>query len=283
LPQIVQKEKIMEANSLIQIVTMAGGIIIAIVLLVTLGEGVAFNFEILYGLSAAFLAIAFVFSLLIKKPTLSRVDVDVPKQNYKEDLIAGAKFVRHSMMLYIIIAIMIKYFMLEIAAVNMPAFADYHTGPQGYIIFSIVGMAGGIASSTLLGMFGKRFKVGQLLLIFFVVAGIARIGFANLMPVSFIGGLVILSIYTSMNSSSEIVFQSLEQTIPPKDMVARVGTLSTTLTSISVAIGALVGGFVGSVMPTVNHVFIYQGIGFVVLGVLIVLLVPGIRKLPLGT
>ena len=280
LPQVVEDDKIMEANSEIRIVTLVGGIVIAILLYTTLGEGVDYRF--LYGLSAGFLAFAFLFALLLKDPAALAVKENkenTPSHNYIEDLKAGAKFIRHNVLLYIIIAMVAKLFAIEIASINMPMFAEYHVGAQGYIVFAVMGMLGGIVSSYFVGMFGKSFKVGQLLLVVFALAGIVRIVFVHVLPVHYSGGLVILVLYAALGSASGIVFQTLLQKIPPKDMVGRVDTISTTVAAIFVTIGALVGGFLGSIVPVVDHIFIYQGISYVVIGVF-VFLTPGIRKLP---
>ncbi|MCL2527025.1 MAG: MFS transporter [Defluviitaleaceae bacterium] len=290
LPQIVPEDKIMEANSLIRIVTLVGGIVIAILLITTLDENT--NVAFIYGISAGFLAFAFLFALLLKDPNASIVkkstlyygDFDTKQKqstshNYKDDLRAGGHFVRQSVLFYLTIAFVAKVFVIEVASISMPMFAEYHVGAQGYIILAVMGMLGGISASFLTGIFGKKFKVGQLLLIMFALAGIARIAFANILPAHLSGGLVILVFYAAMGNATSIIFQSLGQSIPPKEMVGRVDTIATTVSAIFVTIGALVGGFLGSIVPVVDHIFIYQGISYVVIGVL-VFLVPSVRILP---
>jgi len=313
LPQIVQENNIMEANSLIRIVTMVGGLIIASILIATLQDGI--NYILIYSLSAGFLAFAFLFSLLLKDPgykseqviansdendldrakntrlltrSLATDQTDLNRncykekansQNYLQDLKAGASFIKRSILLFTTIAFVAKRFIIETAGINMPMFAEYHVGARGYIIFGIMALLGGIVASYLVGAFGKKFKVGQLLFVVFALAGIVRIIFVRVLPMHHIGGLIALVLYAAMGSALGIVFQSLEQTIPPKDMVGRVNTMSTTVIAIFVTIGALVGGFLGSIVPVVDHIFIYQGISYIIIGVFIILM-PGIRKLP---
>jgi len=291
LPQIISEDKIIEANSLIRIVTLVGGIAIAVILFATLEDGSSYVF--IYGLSASFLAIAFLVSLLLKDPgyegeqlvdqatgsASKRKKEQSPGHSYLGDLKAGAKFIRKSVLLFTTIAIVAKRFVMEIASINMPMFAEYHVGARGYVIFGVMAMLGGIAASYFVGVFGKRFKVGQLLLVVFALAGLIRIVFIHVLPVHYTGGLIVLVIYAAMGSASGIVFQSLEQKIPPKDMVGRVDTISTTFSAVFITFGALVGGFLGSIVPVVDHIFIYQGISYVVIGAFIIL-VPGIRTLP---
>ena len=273
LPQIVDGEKIVEANSLMQIVTLVGGIAIAVVLFVMLEDGADFIF--LYGLSAAFLAIAFLFSLALKKP---QVGTDVAKTSYIDDLKAGGKFICSNVLFYITIAMVVKAFVVQVASVNMPAFAEYHVGARGYVVIGVVGMAGGLLASSLVGMFGKSFKIGQLLLVLFALAGGARIGFVHFLPENYHRGLGMLLLFAALNTATGIVFQSLGQKIPPKDMVARVDTLSTSVVAIFVSLGALAGGFMGSIVSDIRDIFVYQGISFIIIGVLI-FLVPAVRKL----
>lgn len=273
-PQVVGKDKIMEANSLIQIVTLIGGIGIAVLLFSSLGEGVDFTF--LYGLSAAFVGISFIFSLLLKNPTTQ--ETTAAPTSYIEDLKAGARFVRHNVLLYLTIAIVAKAFVIQMVAVNMPAFAEYHVGAQGYVVFAVVGMGGGLLASSLIGMFGKRAKISVLFLGTFAVAGIARIAFVHILPDNYHLGLGILLLYAALSNATGLIFQSLEQKIPPKDMVARVDTLSGTIVSVFVSLGALAGGFIGRTIPNVANIFVYQGIAFIAIGLLI-FLVPAVRKL----
>ena len=64
LPQTVREEEILQANSLIEIVAMAGGVIIGIVLFSSLRGEV--NFSFLFGFSAVFVAFSFASSLFLR-------------------------------------------------------------------------------------------------------------------------------------------------------------------------------------------------------------------------
>ena len=282
LPQIVHEEEILEANSLINVISMAGGIAIGIVLLVSLGGDV--NFRFLYGFSAVFVALAFVSSLFLRNAaevtTTPSTTTDKPAApQYIQDIKEGAMFIRHNILLYTILALVIMYFVGEITYVNRPMFLEYHVGAQGYVLFSLMTLVGGVTASSLVGMLGNKFRVGRLVFALFLVAGVVRIAFALLVPVHIIGALISMMIFAALALSVEIVFSSLNQKIPPKDMVGRVDTISRTFLSTFVALGAFVGGFLGSIVPDVGHIFIYQGISYLVLGV-VIMLIPSIRKLP---
>ena len=280
LPQIVPEEKIIEANSLINIVALSGGVAIATILFTSLRGDI--NFSFLYGISAAFLVIAFIFSLFLKNLNTKKNTEKAPSPKYLTDLREGAKFIRRNILLYILVAAAAMSFFGEIAWVNRPMFLEYHVGAQGYVIFSVMGLIGGIVASYFVGVLGNKFKLGYFIIALFVLAGIVRVVFVIILPASYVGGLVTTVLYVALATSVGIIFSSLYQKIPPEDMVGRVNTIDTTFRAIFTTIGALAGGFIGSIVPVIDHIFIFQGINYALIGILI-LFVPSIRKLPTMT
>jgi hypothetical protein len=77
---------------------------------------------------------------------------------------------------------------------------------------------------------------------------------------------------------SGMIRQTLIQKTPPKNMVARIGTVHTTFLAAFGALGALAGGFIGSAVYSVDHVFILQGAVYILIG-LFLALTPSVRKL----
>jgi MFS family permease len=276
LPQIVHEDEILKANSLMQIASMAGGIAIAFLLFRILGDTENMDFRIIYGISAGFIAIAFLFSLLLKKPPSAQA---TDKINFRQDLRDGFAFLKSNVLFFIIIMMVARVFFAEISYINMPMFAEYHVGAQGYVVLAVAMLAGGIIASTLMGAIGDKFKAGQLIFLLSVAAGAARIAFAFLLPQGLLYGVIIHITYSTILVSMGIVIQSLMQKIPPNNMVGRIGTLYTTFLAISVTIGALAGGFIGSAIYRTELIFIGQGAAIIIIGTL-TLLVPGMRKLP---
>jgi len=277
LPQIVEEDEILQANSLINIAGLAGGVAIALVLFSTVDEGMDLRF--IYGVSTIFLAVAFTFACLLRDPTAKVKAIDAPKHNFMADLVAGMKFMRGSVLLYLMLALISMRVVMEITATNMPEFAEYHVGVQGYIIFAVVGMIGGIIASSIIGSVGKKFKVGYIIATFMVLRGISRVAFVYVLPQHYHGGLALLLLFAALSSCVGIVYTSLEQKMPPKSMVGRVDTLTTTCFSIMAAVGALLGGVVGRLVNNVDSIFIFQGYMYVAVGVLIVL-IPTVRRMP---
>ena len=277
LPHIVKEEDILPANQLIGIAATVGGIILAVLLFAVLGQGD--NTMLIYGLSTGFLAGAFLFSLFLRDPDVKPEPISKTIKSYKADILAGIKFLRKNVLLFLIVVDVVQVFVGQMAYVNRPAFIEYHAGAQAYIILAVIGMVGGVIASSLVGTLGKRFKVGQLLLVFYLLAGVARIFFVMVLPDSFYAALGISVVIAMTLSAAGIVEGTLMQKIPPKDMVGRVDTMHTTFLAISVALGALTGAFIGRAVQDVAHIFIAQGV-WVMLTAFYFILVPSIRKLP---
>jgi len=277
LPKIVEDDKIVVANSAIDIAALSGGVIIAVSLFAALGNDIDFRY--IYAVSAAFLGLAFIFGLFLKESNAEKEQKKPDFKKYIGDLKEGAKFIRESILIYITIVVLVMVFAIEIASVNIPAFAEYHVGAQGYIVIAMMSLIGGILASGFIGTVGKKFSVGKLVVILLIIQGVLRVIYVMVLPLHMIGGFAILVFYGMMGSSIGILFQSLRQKLPPKDMVGRVATINTTLVAILVALGSLAGGFLGTIVPVVDHILIYQGAAYILFGI-IVLCMPAIRKLP---
>jgi len=284
LPQIIKDDELVTANSLINIAAMLGGIGIAVVLIRVLGGGEAGGMQMdtlryIYGLSAVFLALAFIFSIFLRDPSAKKAGEAHVPHKFLPDLIEGVKFLRGNVLRFIAIAFIFKAMAAEMGAVNMPMFVETHAGARAYIILTVSGMVGGLIASTLAVTLGNRFKLGYLLAIVLVVSGIIRVVFANVLPVNFYASLLLVVSFSAVMNIFNIVSNALEQRLPPKDTVGRVSTLITTFAALFLALGALAGGVIGRMVVVIDHVFVYQGIAYTVIGV-VLLLVPTVRKLP---
>jgi len=277
LPRIVKENEILTANSLINIAAIVGGILVAVLLVAVLGQ--EDNFRLVFGVSTCFLAGAFIFSLFLKNPQSEAKPGGKPAHNFRADLVAGMKFLRRNVLLFFVVADVAFVFMAQGAYVNRPAFIEYYAGAQGYIIIVVISMVGGLFASILVEPLGKKFRVGQLLFIFYLLAGGTRILFALALPHSFVAALAVMVATSFVLNIAGIIESTLQQKIPPKDMVGRVNTMSTTIVAISVALGALAGGFIGRVVPNVMYIFIAHGAIVIVMSTYYIL-VPAIRRLP---
>ena len=280
LRKIVDECEIMKANSLIDIAATVGGLVVAAFLFGALGGDVELSF--IYALSAIFLALSFTATFFLKDTTARIEDVknEDTFKNYFTELKEGYRYVRQTkFLLYFLIAGVVASFFIDVAYTNMPEFVTTHVGAQGYVVLTVATLAGGLVASILAGNMGDKFRVGILVCFMWILAGVLRIGFAYALPVSYIGSLAIIFGYFVIFGFSRIVRATLIQKTPKENMVARVGTVHTTFLSVSGALGALAGGFIGYAVTSLAHVFVLYGVVYILLGV-VLLLSPSIRKLP---
>jgi MFS family permease len=277
--KIVDDDELMKANSLIGIAAMVGGLIIAVILFAALGEEGVTHTNI-YALSAIFVVIAFIVTFFLKDEKAKSVQREQIFRKYFAELKEGVSFVRRTnFLLYLLVAGISAFFFSEIAYTNLPEFATTHIGAQGYVVISMVALFAGLISSTLAGLVGEKIRVGLLICIMWIAAGSLRFGFAHVLPMSYMGGLGINFLYGIILGFSGIICDTLIEKTPSENMVARVNTLNTTFLSLFGAVGALAGGFIGSVVSSVHQVFILQGAAYILIGVLL-FLAPSVRKLP---
>jgi len=277
LPHIVKDDEILQANSLINIVSTVAGLILAFILFTVLEQGD--NWQLIFGISMSFLAVAFLFSLFLRELN-EKTEVSANAlRNYLADIMAGMKFLRRNVLLFFIAADIALAFFGQISYVNRPAFFEYHVGARGYIILSVVLMVGSLIASFLVVPLSKKFKVSLLLAALYLFAGASRIVFALVLPISFIAAIAITIVNALFLASLGMVEGTLSQKIPPKDMVGRVDAMKTSFVAISVALGALAGGIIGQVVSDVAHIFLAQG-AIVLVASLYYILVPSIRRLP---
>jgi len=282
LPQIVGEDDILSANSFINIAAMGSGIVLGIGLFILMGDmnymSNANDLRLIYGISTAFLAISFLSSLLLRDPSAKTAKSNATRPNYLQDLKAGMTFLRKNVLRFFIIAFIARAFFSQMAQVNMPGFISYHAGAQGYIILAMVGLLGGIIASSIMNALGKKIGAGYLMGILFMLTGILRIPFAFVLPISFAGGMVIAVLFSAVGNAVGILSGSLNQKIPPKDMVGRVNTLETTILAAAIAAGALPGGFFGRLLGDATWLIVLQGLVMIGTGIF-VLMVPSVRKL----
>ncbi|MCL2235013.1 MAG: MFS transporter [Defluviitaleaceae bacterium] len=277
LPQLVKSDELMKANSFANLIAMSGGLLVAVALFFVLGD--VTDFSLVYGASAGLLVIAFLFSLLLKDPAEKGDGKLKEKIDYIKDLKIGGKFVVGNALLFFLVATVALSFVGEVAYVNRPEFFEYHVGSQGYIVFTTLVLVGGIVASALTGAMGQKIKIGPMIFIVLLIVGFMRIAITLILPYNFGVALTFQILAAAFGTVFGLVINSYMQKITPKDMMGRVGSIFTTPAAMITVLGALVGGFVGSMIYAVDYIFIFQGVSYIALGIFLVL-IPKIRKLP---
>ena len=283
LPRVVTGEDLVKANALINITGITAGLgIMAGLFLLTAREA---GFAWIYGINAAVLLIAVLFSAFLRNPTVtdeesneetnreSFVPKDKPEKSpikaYLNELKTGLSFVKAGVMLPLISATVSMGFFSNIAYVNFPRFAEIHLGSAtGYILFSALALTGSMIGSIICRAVEAKYSLAKIFIGGFVVTGIIRILFVHVLPGHRTGGILLFVLYVGFASAIILFYQVVIQKLPPKNLISRVATANTSLSAIATALGALAGGVLGAILE-VNTVFIIQGASYVVIGMLL--------------
>jgi len=280
IPKIVEDDDLVKANVFMNMAGIVGGLSLGGVL-IAMSEG-ELNFARFYSVIVATLLIAVLCSLLFhyKEPARTKVnEVKTPTKTYVSELLEGFSFVKQGAMLFFAVAIMSMSFFSDIAYVNFPMLIEVHLGDASrYILLSFLALTGGLIGSYICRATENKFKIGAIFSACFVLAGIARILFVNLLSGNFTRAIAVYMLYVGFATTVSMFFTIIIQKLSPKNLISRVTTATTSLSFTTAAIGALVGGFLGTILH-VDTIFFIQGGAYIIIGILLYLSKP-IRKLP---
>ena len=278
LPTVVDGEDLVKANALIRIIATVVGLGIGYFLYTTMAGSA--DFELVYMINTIILFIALVMSIFLKSGTEPQKPESAALKGYISELKVGFKFVKRGVVLHLILIFLLTGVFGSVAAVNLPAFAELHSGAaSGYILLLALGMVGGVLGSYVARFVGSKFELWKIFVIGLIATGITRIIFVNIIANDFSRALRIVILYSALGSIAGIFYGTLLQKLPPKNIIARVNAINTSLFSIATSIGALLGGLAGTFISDVNNVFIMQGISYIIIG-LGMLFSKHLRKLP---
>ena len=278
LPKIVSGEDLIKANALIRLVATVGGLGIGVLLYVMMYDGA--GFEVVYGINTAVLFLALIFSFFVRGKFQEAVENKINFKAYFNELKVGLKFIKRGIMLHLMTAFVFMGLFANVSSVNLPMFAEVHTGSaSGYILLVALAVVGGVIGPYLSKIVGPKFELWKIFGLGYMLVGATRIIFVNVIASDLSRALWIYVLYIGLGSTIGIFRQTFMQKYPPQHIIARVDTVETSVLSISAAAGALVGGIAGTLLPSVDMVFIIQGISCITIG-LFLCLSKRVRKLP---
>jgi len=265
-PLIVDDKDLVKANAMVNIVGIATGLLIGGALYFLMAQNS--DSLVAYGINTAVLFIALIFSFFLK------ADERKAKTNtfsvYFSELKEGISFARKGVMLPFLLSSIFMSFVGSAAYVNLPMLVEIHTGMgTGYIVLSALALLGGIVGSFLSRIVEPRFKLWKILAVFHIFAGIARIGFVYYMAHTFVYALGIFVLYAGITATIGLFVRAVIQKVPPQNLIARVDTNLASIGAVAGSIGAIVGGFFATALPSVDHIFIIQGGAYIAVGVLL--------------
>ena len=248
VPQLVEKNEIGNFNSLNnslqQIISiLITGMFSVIIIYVGIRDVYLFN-------SLTFLIAFFLFSQ-IKSNQFSQKEVryvekelkEVKRSKYKKELFEGLLYFNSSKLLIITIPFVLANGMLSAVNAVLPKYADFlgDTKYYGFLVFSIsVGLLLGSILSTLV----MRYSVGKVFIILPLFTGLLWV--ISLNQTNLVLSLIVFGLSLVPFGMMNIIFLTLNQQSVDQNLLSRILSISDSFLFISIPVGALIGGYIGS-------------------------------------
>jgi len=276
LPSIVDVQELIAANAGINIFGMVAGLAMGGILFFVLGG--SGDISAIFAIAAMFLFIAFGFTLQMRNGNEEKHKV-AEKPNYLAEMKTGFFYLRKGALAHFVIALVVMSVFEDIQSVNWPLFSDlYAGGAQGYIVLMFVAMTGSIMGSFIIKQVGEKFSLSKIIIAGLFASGLVMVAFINIIPGDFSRGLLVYALYIGIGSAVGISIQSFRQKFLPESVLGRVGTMTTTMYCIAGAVGALLGGVVGTLLDVRTIMYIYA-VSYIIIG-LGLCLSKKVRQLP---
>jgi len=259
LPSIVKSDDLVNANVTLQTTSTAVALGVGVFLFSAM-DYIGFD-TILIAIVAAF-AIAVIASLFIKSGE-PEYKPDETK-NYFTELKIGFAFIKKGVMSHLILVLLFISMVANIVSVNLPMFAEMHVGASGYILLMLISGVGAMIGPYIAKQVESKLTLFNVFVIGFILTGIMRIVFVHVIADNFSRAIGIYILYVAIGSAIGVFIQTLMQKLPPKNIIARVNAIRISIISIVAAIGALLGGVLGTVVDDVDTIFIIQGVLYIV-------------------
>lgn len=230
--------------------------------------------------SIIFATAAILFSIL-KFPQVKNKKVTLKKgmkygiMSYVRELKEGVVLVFGSLVSSFLIGSIVANFAIGGALAILPDFSERQGGAGVYGFYLAAMSIGGLTGALLSSWMGK-FRIGTFIIYAFFISSIFWTASA-ILPWSYIN-IVLFAIAWVPIGGTNVLFAATIQSIIPNDILGRVNTVTTSLGTLAMPLGSLVGGWFAAVS---NSMIIYAltGIGLAMVAVVCVLH-PRLKSLP---
>lgn len=183
-------------------------------------------------------------------------------REYQKDLKSGLVFIQNRVILSLVIPLIGLNLLYAMMVVNLPAFSSEVFGASiGYGLILTLFAAGSISGAAVSSRLMKRFPVGKLLPVSFLYGGASWVLMALVVERLPLIGAILIVMASNALGMINIVFGTVFQQLPPRQMIGRVNTVNLSLMAIASLGGSLLGGVVvqkfNSVFP-----FLICGLGY---------------------
>lgn len=276
VPGIVPKENLVTANSILSMTSTGIDLLfnaVTGVLLVLLSLKHMFLINSSINL-AAFLVAGMVgrgLSAGRHRPANQTEDKTLPfrefLREYRADLKSGLVFIRNRVILSLVIPLVGLNLLYAMMVVNLPAFSSEVFGASiGYGLILTLFAAGSISGAAVSSRLMKRFPVGKLLPVSFLYGGISWVLMALVVErLPLLGALLIVMASNALGIIN-IVFGTIFQQLPPRQMIGRVNTVNLSLMAIASLYGSILGGIIVQKFDSVFP-FLLCGLGYLAIAI----------------
>ncbi|NWO12610.1 MFS transporter [Virgibacillus sp.] len=196
-------------------------------------------------------------------------------QKYGKDLKEGFQYVFQSIISKFFIATIIANFSFGIALAVMPVYADFRGGSTTYG-FLMGAFSAGFLIGALLSSVVGAFPLGKTMIVTYLFSALLWISSAFLpwdIPAVIVYGISLIPL-----GATQVLLSATGQRIIPSSLLARVFSVITSLSSITMPLGFLIGGTLGSVFGG-QIIFAIGGIGMLSIS-FVWLILSELRRIP---
>ncbi|WP_227374811.1 MFS transporter [Haladaptatus halobius] len=263
LPRIVEKEELVEANSAFSfayqgvdfVFTALGGVLVALVGAVSL-----------YLIDSVTFATAALVFLTVRVPPAEKPDggdesVTSAVDDYLTRLREGVRYVRGSVLVWLLAASLVVNCTVGIMMSVLPAYANANGGPDAYG-FMLAAVVGGLLVGSLAATPLKRFSLAGLSVAGFAFGGVVWLAavavgwFPATVGLFFVAWIPV--------GATNVIFAAMIQSVVSEDFMGRVASVNASASAGAMPIGALLGGVAGDAVGS-GVVVTSAGFGFIFL------------------
>ena len=243
LPRLVDDERLVRANSVVQVVSKsvdAAARGVAGLLVAAVGAAA------LYVADAVTFAVAGLLYASVSIPSRERDEAEddaLDLDGYLADLRAGVVLLAESVLGRMLAAVLFANFLTGVALAVLPAFADAIGGPETYGLL-LAGTTVGIVLGSVAASAVDELPLGRVTVVGFTASGVLWAG-AVLLP----GKLVTVALFAASRVPMGIYNVSASATVQtgvPDDLLGRVTAVVGSASSLVYPVGMLLGGVAGA-------------------------------------
>ena len=271
LPSIVDKEDLLEANSINSLVMNIGNLLAPIIAALIYGS---FGMKLILIVNSISFLLSAISEMFINIPKNHKIPEKISIKIFKEDLIGGTRLLRENKLVATIISSgsILNFCVSPLASIGLVFIIKeiLKTSDFKFGLFQMVLSSSFIVAPLIGGKHIKKIKIGKLLYMSFISIAITVLIMA-MIPLHFFSSnlipyilLLITSFFIGLFATfANIALSTLFSEIVPLDLMGRVSTIMSLAMTVLIPIGQMIFGYLYDVMIP-NYVIAITGILLVI-------------------